>query len=167
MVKGAENQGDYFEKKIKEIDLELRKFELKKDAGSGGAVNAESVVDLEMEIENIGVEKILSKSGVEACDQTNEMDNHVHKDVGNPREQVTHVLGKTQRPLASSSPTWKRIERKEVSITRVASPLKSLKRVGDELLESELPRKKFQVSRDDQVPTIEVARAKNQARQEP
>ena len=163
----AENQGEYFEKKIKEIDLELRKFELKKDAGSGGAVNAESVVDLEMEIENIGAEKILSKSGVEACDQTNEMDNHVHKDVGNPREQVTHVLGKTQRPLASSSPTWKRIERKEVSITRVASPLQSLKRVGDELLESELPRKKFQVSRDDQVPTIEVARAKNQPRQEP
>ena len=56
MVKGAENQGDYFEKKIKEIDLELRKFELKKDAGSGGAVNAESVVDLEIETENIGAE---------------------------------------------------------------------------------------------------------------
>lgn len=53
MVKGAENQGDYFEKKIKEIDLELMKFELKKDSGSGGAVNAESVVDLENETENI------------------------------------------------------------------------------------------------------------------
>lgn len=115
----------------------------------------------------IGAEQNLSRRGVEVCEQFNEIDNHVHKGVGSPRVQVTHVLGKTQMPLASSSPTWKRIERKEASTTRVASPLKSLKRVGDEFLESELPRKKIQVSRDDQGPTIEVARAENQSRQEP
>ena len=79
---------------------------------------------------------------------------------------MTHMLGKTQVPMASSNPTWKRIERKEASTTHVAIPLKSLKRSGAEFLESE-PRKKIQVSRDDQEPTIEVARAENQSRQEP
>ena len=140
---------------------------MKKDSGSGGAVNAESVVDLENETENCGDEQNLSRRGLEACEQFNENYNHVHKGVGNPRVQVTHVLGKTQMPLASSSPTWKRIERKEASAIRIASPLKSLKRSGAEFLESELPRKKIQVSRDDQEPTIEVARAENQSRQEP
>ena len=142
------------------------KFELKKDSGNGGAVNVESVVDLESETENCGDEQTLSRRGLEACEQLNENNSHVPKNVGNPRVQVTHVLGKTQVPMASSNPTWKRIERKEASTTRVAIPLKSLKRSGAEFLESE-PRKKIQVSRDDQEPTIEVAGAENQSRQEP
>ena len=166
MEKGAKNQGDYFKKKIKEIDLELMKFELKKDSGNVGAVNVESVVDLESKTGNCGDEQTLSRRGLEACEQLNENNSHVPKNVGNPRVQVTHVLGKTQVPMASSNPTWKRIERKEASTTRVAIPLKSLKRSGAKFLESE-PRKKIQVSRDDQEPTIEVARAENQSRQEP
>ena len=146
--------------------MELMKFELKKDSGNEGAVNVESVVDLESETENCGDEQTLSRRGLEACEQLNENNSHVPKNVGNPRVQVTHVLGKTQVP-ASSSPTWKRIERKEASTTRITIPLKSLKRLGAKFLESELPRKKIQVSRDDQEPTIEVARAENQSRQEP
>ena len=59
LEKEAENQGDYFEKKIKEIDSELMEFELKKDSGNRGAVNVETVIDLEGKTENLGDVQIL------------------------------------------------------------------------------------------------------------
>ena len=130
LEKEAENQGDYFEKKIKEIDSELMKFELKKDSGNEGAVNVETVIDLESKTENCGDMQILFQRGLDACEQLNENNKHVTKDVGNPRVQVTHVLGKTQVATASSSPTWKRIVRKEASTTHIATPLKSMKCSG-------------------------------------
>ena len=104
---------------------------------------------------------------MDECEQLNENNKHVIEDVGNPRVQVNHVLGKTQAAAASSNPTWKRLVRKEASTTRIATPLKSLKRSGAEFFESELPRKKIQVSQDAQDTTIEVAGAENQSRQEP
>ena len=164
LEKEAENQGNYFETKIKEIDSELMKFELKKDSGNGGAVNVETVINLEGKIENCGDVQILFQRGLEACEQLNENNKHVTEDVGNLRVQVTHVLGKTQVAMASSSPTCKRIVRKEASTTRIATPLKSLKHSGAEFFESKLPRKKVQVSQDAQETTIEVAGAKNQSR---
>ena len=167
LEKEAENQGDYFEKKIKEIDSELMEFELKKDSGNRGAINVETVIDLEGKTENLGDVQILFQRGLDACEQLNENNKHVTKDVGNPRVQVNHVLGKTQVAAASSNPTWKRLVRKEASTTRIATPLKSLKRSGAEFFESELPRKKIQVSQDAQDTTIEVAGAENQSCQEP
>ena len=167
LEKEAENQGDYFEKKIKEIDSELMRFELEKDSGNEDAVNVETIIDLEGKTENSGEVQILTQRGLDDSEQHNENNIHVTEDAGNPSMQVTHMLGKTQVAAASSSPTWKRLVRKEASTTRIATPLKSLKRSGAEFFESELPRKKIQVSQDAQDTTIEVAGAENQSRQEP
>ena len=46
--------------------------------------------------------------------------------------------------------TWKRIVRKETNSLAVVPPLKALKRPGTDLLNFELPKKKKQVSHDDQ-----------------
>uniref|UniRef100_A0A7N2LGL3 Uncharacterized protein n=1 Tax=Quercus lobata TaxID=97700 RepID=A0A7N2LGL3_QUELO len=166
LEKEAENQGDYFEKKIKEIDSDLMKFELK-DSGNKGAVNVATVIDLEGKTENCGDVQILFQRGLEACEQLNENNKRVIEDVGNPRVQVTHMLGNTQVTTASSSSMWKRIVRKEASTTRIATPLKTLKCSGAEFFESKLPRKKIQVSQDAQETTIELAGTENQSRQEP
>ena len=145
--KEAENQGDYFEKKINEIDADLMKFELK-DSGNGCVVNEETAVDLEGETKNCGGMPNLFPHRLEACEQLNENINHVIEDEENPSVQVTHVLGNTKVATANSSPTWKRIARKKASTTQIATPLKTLKCSGVEFFESELPRKKIQVSQD-------------------
>ena len=167
LEKEAENQGDYFEKKIKEIDSELMRFELEKDSGNEDAVNVETIIDLEGKTENSGEVQILTQRGLDDSEQHNENNIHVTEDAGNPSMQVTHMLGKTQVAAASSSPTWKRLVRKEARTIYSASPLKSLKRSSADFFESELPRKKFQVSQDAQNKTFEVAGAGNQSRQEP
>ena len=143
------------------------KFELKKDSGNKGAVNVETVIDFEGKNENSGEVQILFQGGLNDCEQHNENNIHVTEDVGNPRMQVTHVLGKTQVATASSSPTWKRLVRKEASTICSATPLKSLKRSGADFFGPELPRKKIQVSYDAQNKTFEVVEAGNQSRQEP
>ena len=67
LEKEAENQGDYFEKKIKEIDSELMKFELKNDSGNREAVIVETVIDLEGKTENSGEVQIKSQRGLDDC----------------------------------------------------------------------------------------------------
>ena len=47
--------------------------------------------------------------------------------------------------------------RKKINSLPTIPPLKSLKRPGIELVNLELPKKKKQVSHDDQVTTIELA----------
>nr|POE94984.1 hypothetical protein CFP56_51138 [Quercus suber] len=119
------------------------KFELKKDSGNRCAINVEIVVDLEGKTENCGDVQVLFQRALEAGEQHNENNDHVTEDVGNPKVQVTHVQGNTLGATPSSSPTWKRIVRKEASTTRIATPLKTLKHSGAEVFESELPRKKI------------------------
>ena len=80
---------------------------------------------------------------------------------------MTHVLGNTKVATTNSSPTWKRTVRKEANITCIATPLKTLKRSGAKFFDSELPRKKKQVSQDVQETTIELAGDENQSHQEP
>ena len=67
LEKEAENQGDYFVKKIKEIDSELMKFELKNDSGNREAVIVETVIDLEGKTENSGEVQIKSQRGLDDC----------------------------------------------------------------------------------------------------
>ena len=55
--------------------------------------------------------------------------------------------------------TGKRIVRKESNGLAVVPPLKALKRPGTELLNLELPKKKKQVSHDDQDTTTKLARS--------
>ena len=57
----------------------------------------------------------------------------------------------------NTNSTWKRIMRKETNSLVVVPPLKSLKHLGTELLNFELPKKNKQVSHDDQDTTIELA----------
>nr|XP_023897166.1 uncharacterized protein LOC112009054 [Quercus suber] len=163
----AENQGDYFEEKINEIDSDLMKFELKKDSGNGCAVNKETAVDLEGETENSGEMLNILPRGLEASEKFKENKKHVTEEEENPKVNATLVLGETKEAMASSFPTWKRIVRKETGIIRIATPLRTLKRSSAELVEAELPRKKKQVSQDVQKTTSELARAGNQSRQEP
>ena len=80
---------------------------------------------------------------------------------------MTHVPGNTKVATTNSSPTWKRIVRKEANITYIATPLKTLKCSGAEFFDSKLPRKKKQVSQDVQETTIELVRDENQSHQEP
>ena len=68
--------------------------------------------------------------------------------------------------MANSNSTWKRIVRKEVNTISIVPPLTALKRSGAKLFDVELPRKKKQVSQDDQNTKIELAVADNQQRQE-
>ena len=53
--------------------------------------------------------------------------------------------------------TWKRIVRKETNSLAVVPPLKALKCPGTDLLNFELPKKKKQISHDDQDTKIELA----------
>jgi len=86
LEKEIENQGDYYEKKINEIDSNLMKFELKKDSSNGYAVNEETVVDLEGETDNYGEMQNLFQRKLEACEKLNEKISHVTKDAKNPRD---------------------------------------------------------------------------------
>nr|POF14632.1 putative ribonuclease h protein [Quercus suber] len=145
----ARNQGDYFEEKINEIDLDLMKFEMKKDSGNGNVVNKEAAVDLEGETENSGEMLNILPRGLEASEEFTENRRHVTEEDENPKVNATHVnatqmLGETKKATASSCPTWKRIVRKETGIIRIATPLRTLKRSSAELVEAELPRKKKQ-----------------------
>nr|POE55075.1 hypothetical protein CFP56_26656 [Quercus suber] len=133
----AENQGDYFEEKINEIDSDLMKFELKKDSGNGCAVNKETAVDLEGETENSGEMLNILPRGLEASEKFKENKKHVTEEEENPKVNATLVLGETKEAMASSFPTWKRIVRKETGIIRIATPLRTLKRSSAELVEAE------------------------------
>ncbi|KAK7821975.1 hypothetical protein CFP56_037091 [Quercus suber] len=124
----AENQGDYFEEKINEIDSDLMKFELKKDSGNECAVNKETAVDLEGETENSGEMLNILPRGLEASEKLTENKKHVTEEEENPKIYATHVLDETKEAKASSCPTWKRIVRKETGITRIATPLRTSKR---------------------------------------
>ena len=53
--KEAMNKGDYYEKKIKEIDAELMRFELEKDSNCGRVLNKETDSTLNGETDNCGV----------------------------------------------------------------------------------------------------------------
>nr|POF03417.1 putative ribonuclease h protein [Quercus suber] len=148
----AENQGDYFEEKINEIDSDLMKFELKKDSGNECAVNKETAVDLEGETENSGEMLNILPRGLEASEKLTENKKHVTEEEENPKIYATHVLDETKEAKASSCPTWKRIVRKETGITRIATPLRTSKRSSAELFEAELPRKKKQIFKDNWIP---------------
>ena len=159
------NKGEYYEKKIKEIDAELMRFELEKDSNSGRVLNKEMDSSLNGETDNCGVLSNQVKHELAACEESNkEKLNHVISDEGNPSAQVTHVPGKSQVVAANSNSTWKRIVRKEVKTISIVSPLTALKCSGAKLFDAELPKKKKQVSQDDQNTNIELVMANNQHR---
>ena len=86
------NKGEYYEKKIKEIDAELMRFELEKDSNSGRVLNKEMDSSLNGETDNCGVLSNQVKHELAACEESNkEKLNHVISDEGNPSAQVTHV----------------------------------------------------------------------------
>uniref|UniRef100_A0A7N2R4N7 CCHC-type domain-containing protein n=1 Tax=Quercus lobata TaxID=97700 RepID=A0A7N2R4N7_QUELO len=162
--KGAGFQGDLFNEKIREINSELKKFELEKDS------IADSILIVEMENTKNGKPEycgiMLNKSYNElaACEELNKKDQHVTINEGNPNDLEPHVTREktkeqeiTAGVAVNVNSTWKRIVQKETNSLAVVPPLKSLKRTGTELLNSELPKKKKQVSHDDQDTTIELA----------
>uniref|UniRef100_A0A7N2LME0 CCHC-type domain-containing protein n=1 Tax=Quercus lobata TaxID=97700 RepID=A0A7N2LME0_QUELO len=164
--KETENKGDYFEKKIKEIDTELMRFELQKESSCGRVSNKETDCELNGVTDLGGVLSNQAKHGLAACEAPNrEILNHVLDDEGNPTAQVNHVPEKSQAAAANLTSTWKRIVRKEVNTISLTPPLTAQKRSRAEVFDAELPRKKKQVSQDDQNKKIELAVADNQHRQ--
>ena len=94
--KEIENKGDYYEKKIKEIDVELMRFELEKDSKCGRVLNKETNFALNGVTNISGVLLNQAKHELVACEEPNkEKLDHVISDEENPNAQVTHVLGKS------------------------------------------------------------------------
>ena len=161
----AKNQGDYFNEKISEIDSELRKFELEKDSTYDLVLIVETDITQDGKSENCGIMPNKSHHELAAWEDLNVQGQHVTNTEGNPFDYVPHVIGKKKRKsqenthgeAANTNSTWKRIVRKETKILPVVPPLKTLKRTCTTLFDSELPKKKKQVSHDDQDNTIELA----------
>ena len=90
------NKGDYYEKKIKEIDAELMRFELEEELKSGRVLKKETDSALNGETNNCGVLSNQVKHRLATCEESNkEKLNYVISDEGNPSAQVTHVPGKS------------------------------------------------------------------------
>ena len=81
---------------------------------------------------------------------TREKNNHATMEKN--KEQETEV-----GVAAKAAATWKRIVRKDSTDLVVIPPLTALKRPGTELSNIELPKKKKQVSHDDQDNTTKLA----------
>lgn len=160
---GAVNRGDYFNDKINEIDSELGKIELK-DSNCGIVENVETDSTEDCISEDCGEISIQSQTRLEALADLNEHNHHVANIEENPREHGIHVPAKqaecranTQGVAAYHSSTWKRIIRPKNNEARVVPPLITLKHAGTEIFYSELPKKKKQVSHDNQDTPIQLA----------
>ena len=99
-----------------------------------------------------------------ACEKLNKKVQHMTINEGNPNVLEPHVSDEktkeqenTSGVAVNANSMWKRMVRKEANSLAVVPPLKSLKCQGTELLNFELPKKKKQVSHDDQDTTIELA----------
>ena len=146
--------------------MELMRFELEKESSCGRASNKETDCELNGVTDLGGVLSNQAKHGLAVCDEPNrEIINHVLDDEGNPIAQVNHVPEKSQAAATNPTSTWKRIVRKEVNTISLTPPLTAQKRSRVEVFDAELPRKKKQVSQDDQNKKIELAVADNQHRQ--
>ena len=161
---GSVNRGDYFNDKINGIDFELGKFELKKDSNCGIAVNVEIDSTEDCITKDCGEISIQSQTGLEACADLNEHNHHVANIEENPREHGIHVPAKqaesranTQGVAAYPSFAWKRIIQAKNNEARVVPPLITLKHMGTKIFDSKLPKKKKQVSHDNQDTLIQLA----------
>ena len=161
---GAVNRGDYFNDKINEIDSELGKFVLKKDSNCRIAMNVETDSTEDCITKDCGEISIQSQIGFEARADLNEHNHHVANIEENPKEHGIHVPAKqaesranTQGVAAYPSFAWKRIIQAKNNEARVVPHLITLKHTSTEIFDSELPKKKKQVSHDNQDTLIQLA----------
>ena len=94
----------------------------------------------------------------------NKTQQHVRVNEGCPNKVKHHMQMEKNKEqekafgvAVKAATTWKRIVRKDSTNLVVIPPLKALKRPGTELFNIELPKKKKQVSHDDQDNTTKLA----------
>nr|POF24853.1 hypothetical protein CFP56_26242 [Quercus suber] len=162
--KGAGFQGDLFNEKIREIDSELKKFDLEKDSVADSVLIVETKNTKNGKPEYCGIMPDKSYHEQVAYKKLNKKDQHMTINEGNPNDLEPHMIGEktkeqenTPGVAINANSMRKRMVQKETNSLAVVPPLKSLKRTGTKLLNFELPKKKKQVFDDDQDTTIELA----------
>ena len=164
MGKGAGFHGDLFNEKLREIDSELEKFDLEKEitAGTGLIVEMEGTINGKSNY--CGIVTGEASQELAACENMEKKYQHVRVNEGSPNVFEHHVVGEKTKQQENKSgvavnavSTWKRIVRKETNSLAVVPPLKALKRLGTDLLNFELPKKKKQISHNDQDTKTELA----------
>ena len=113
---------------------------------------------------NCGIVTEEANQELAAWEFLNKTQQHVRVNEGCPNEVKHHVpmeKNKEQEKeigvAVKAAATWKRFVRKDSTDLVVIPPLKALKRPGTELFNLELPKKKKQVSHDDQDTTTKLA----------
>ena len=149
MGKGAGIQGDLFNEKLCEIDLELEKFDLERELTADTRVNVETECTKNGNTNNCGIVTEEANQELAAWENLNKKQQHVGVNEGSPNDLEHHVTGEKTKEqenrigvAVKAASTWKRIVRKESNGLVVVPPLKALKRPGTELLNLELQKRR-------------------------
>ena len=162
--KGAGISGDFFNEKIREIDADLEKFDLEKELTTDAGVNVETDSPKFGNTNICGIVTEEANQELVAWEFLNKTQQHVRVNEGCSNEVKHHMQMEKNKEqekafgvAVKAAATWKRIVRKDSTDLVVIPPLTALKRPGTELSNIELPKKKKQVSHDDQDNTTKLA----------